>query len=406
MNIAIISFHGCPVARLGEKDVGGMNVYVLNVAKQLSCLGHSVDVFTRTHDENDPMIVDLNPNARVIHVKAGPEGTDKNDLPKYINEFVNNVFAFNEGTVKKYDIVHSHYWLSGLVSEKIRDRWNIPLISTFHTLAKTKLRARPGEKESDERILNERFVMEVSDGILVLSEGEAKDIESLYEFKSNKIDVISAGVDAKTFKQVPREIARLKLGIDESDTLLYVGRIEPIKGLDLLLDTVKILSRSRDIHLIIVGGSLNGDKELDLLRNKSIGMGLEDRVHFKGSVDQDTLKNYYSASDVFVLPSFYESFGLVALEAMSCGLPVVASRVGGIPSFVDDGENGYLIPWRCPEPYVEKIEVLLSNPDLREFMSKASVKRSNEMSWDHVALRMEKYYESFVSSHYSTSLTV
>ena len=145
--------------------------------------------------------------------------------------------------------------------------------------------------------------------------------------------------------------------------------------------------------------------ELDRLRRKTVDKCLEDRVHFKGSVDQDTLRNYYSAADVLVLPSFYESFGLVALEAMSCGLPVVASRVGGIPSFVDIGENGYLIPWRCPEPYVEKIEVLLSNLDFKEFMSKAAMKTANQMSWGNVALRMEKYYESFVSIPYSTQLS-
>ena len=405
MNIAVISFHGCPVAKLGEKDVGGMNVYVLNVAKQLSALGHSVDVFTRTHDENDPVIVDLNNNARVIHIKAGPVSADKNALPQYINEFVANVFAFNAQTSKTYDILHSHYWLSGLASEKIRNKWHVPFISTFHTLAKTKLRARPGEKESDERILNEKFVMDISDGILVLSDGEARDIESLYEFKSDKIDVISAGVDSDKFKPVPRKTARRKLDIDELDTLLYVGRIEPIKGLDLLLDTFEILSRSRDIQLFVVGGSLIEDPELDRLRSKTVDKCLEDRVHFKGSVDQDTLTHYYSASDVLVLPSFYESFGLVALEAMSCGLPVVASRVGGIPSFVDNGENGYLIPWRCPEPYVEKIEVLLSNLDLKEFMSKAAMKTANQMSWGNVALRMEKYYESFVSIPYSTQLS-
>ena len=406
LHIAIISFHGCPVARLGEKDVGGMNVYVLNVAKQLACLGHSVDVFTRTHDETDPVIVDLSNNSRVVHIKAGPVDAEKSDLPKYVDDFVNNVYEFNQGTQKKYDIIHSHYWLSGLAAAVIRDSWNIPLISTFHTLAKTKLRARPGEQESEERIFHEKLVMNISDGILVLSEGEASDIENLYEFKSGKIDVISAGVDTEMFHPMSKKEAKVKLGINDIDTLLYVGRIEPIKGLDLLLDTVALLAKSRDIQLYVVGGSLEKDPELDRLKKKTADLGLDNRVVFKGSVDQDTLKHYYSASDVFVLPSFYESFGLVALEAMSCGLPVVASRVGGIVSFVRNGENGYLIPWRCPEPYAEKIEVLLSNPDLREFMSQSALQTANKMSWFDVARMMESYYESFISSSYSTSLTL
>ena len=406
LHIAIISFHGCPVARLGEKDVGGMNVYVLNVAKQLGCLGHSVDVFTRTHDKTDPVIVDLNNNSRVVHIKAGPVDAKKYDLPKYVNDFVNNVYEFNQGAQKKYDIVHSHYWLSGLAAAVIRDSWNIPLISTFHTLAKTKLRARPGEQESEERIFHERLVMDISDGILVLSEGEASDIENLYEFKSEKIDVISGGVDTEMFRPMSKKEAKVNLGINDRDTLLYVGRIEPIKGLDLLLDTVDLLAKSRDIQLYVVGGSLEKDPELDRLRKKTADLGLGNRIVFKGSVDQDTLKHYYSASDVFVFPSFYESFGLVVLEAMSCGLPVVASRVGGVVSFVRNGENGYLIPWRCPEPYAEKIEVLLSNPDLRAFMSQSALQTANKMSWFDVACMMESYYESFISSSYSTSLTL
>ena len=406
LNIAIISFHGCPVARLGEKDVGGMNVYVLNVAKQLACLGHSVDVFTRTHDESDPLVVDLNHGSRVIHVRAGPVGAGKNELTEYVDDFVDNVYEFQEVNRTSYDLIHSHYWLSGIVASRICDSWNIPLISTFHTLAKTKLRARPGEKESKERIFHERQIMDISNGILVLSLGEVKDIENLYDFRSNKIDVISAGVDTKMFYPVEKENARLKLGINELDTLLYVGRIEPIKGLDLLLDTLDLLGRSRDVQLFIVGGKLRGDPELDRLRKKTSDMGLADRVFFEGSVDQETLKNYYSAADVFVLPSFYESFGLAALEALSCGLPVVAARVGGLPSFIDNGVNGYLIPWRCSEPYAEKIEVLLSNSHLRTFMSKAAFQRAQQMSWRNVALKMDNYYESFINSGYAKSLTL
>ena len=392
MNIAIISFHGCPVARLGEKDTGGMNVYVLNLAKELGELGHTVDVFTRFHDPSDPRKVDMGSGATLIHVEAGPIGQQKSDLPMYIDEFVANVSATEKSERRSYDIIHSNYWLSGKVGSILSRRWKIPHVLTFHTLAKTKLRARVGESESDLRISVEQEVMRESTDILVLTRAEKMDLENLYGISPEKVSVIPAGVDTDIFYPVPKLQARVGLGLPDKETVMYAGRVEPIKGLDILLDSFKILNETRDVHLVVVGGRLSGDCELDALRHRSKELGVFEKITFTGSVDQTELGRYYSAVDVFVLPSHYESFGLVALEAMACGTPVVASRVGGIPSFVDDGETGYLITWRSAEPFADRIEMLLENLDLRNFMSESARVKANSMNWSTVAAEVADYY--------------
>ena len=392
MNIAIISFHGCPVARLGEKDTGGMNVYVLNLAKELGELGHTVDVFTRFHDPSDPRKVDMGSGATLIHVEAGPIGQQKSDLPMYIDEFVANVSATEKSERRSYDIIHSNYWLSGKVGSILSRRWKIPHVVTFHTLAKTKLRARVGESESDLRISVEQEVMRESTDILVLTRAEKMDLENLYGISQEKVSVIPAGGDTDIFYPVPKLQARVGLGLPDKETVMYAGRVEPIKGLDILLDSFKILNETRDVHLVVVGGSLSGDRELDALRQRSKQLGILEKITFAGSVNQSELGRYYSAADVFVLPSHYESFGLVALEAMACGTPVVASRVGGIPSFVDDGETGYLITWRSAEPFADRIEMLLENSDLRNFMSESARVKANSMNWSTVAAEVADYY--------------
>ena len=397
LNIALVSYHGCPVARLGEKDTGGMNVYVSNLAKYLGDLGHKVDVFTRFHDISDPIVVTLSNNVNVIHLNAGPIDSSKLDLHGYDPSFVDNLMNYSESSQVSYDLIHSHYWLSGVVGDSLNKSWDIPHISTFHTLAKTKLRARAGESESELRFGAERNIMQSCDRILVLTESESNDIRQLYNIPKSKISVIPAGVDIEMFTPVPQDEARSELGLESGNILLYVGRIEPIKGLDLLLESVQILSDHMDLNLIIVGGNLRSDKETQKLRKKVEDLGLSSKVTLVGSVPQDKLPYYYSAADLFVLPSHYESFGFVALESMSCGRPVVASRVGGIPSFVDNGVTGYLVPWRCPEPFADKIEVLFKNKNLRHFMGQKSREKALSMSWDNMSTNMEKVYRDVVA---------
>ena len=392
LNIALISYHGCPVAQFGEKDTGGMNVYVANLAKYLGELGHNVDVFTRFHDVTDPTVVEISENVQLIHLKAGPTNASKLDLPEYVSKFVCNLLEYNDKSEINYDVIHSHYWLSGVVGDSLKEKWDVPHISTFHTLAKTKLRARPGEIEPQIRFDSEQKIMHSCDHVLVMTEAESNDIQHLYDVSSTKISVIPAGVDVEMFKPISQDLAREELGLGHGNILLFVGRIDPIKGLDILLESVAMLLDYVDFHLVIVGGNLQLDEDTQNLKRKITELNLDSSVTLIGSVPQHKLPYFYSASDLLVLPSHYESFGFVALESMSCGRPVVASRVGGLPSFVDHGVTGYLVPWRCPEPFGDKIEILFKNENLRHFMGGKAREKALTMSWENMSKYVAQIY--------------
>ena len=384
--------HGCPVARLGEKDTGGMNVYVLQQAKELGRRGLQTDVYTRWHDPNDPEIVELGVNARVIHVEACPPGQPKEDLSICVPEFVKNVEVFRQSRGLEYDLIHSHYWLSGSAGLVLAQLWDVPHVATFHTLAKTKLRARSGEQEPEDRAVTERRVMDETDVVVACTEQEKTDLSRLYHIDQDKVSVIPAGVDLELFKPMDRVEAKKELGWNGTYTVLYVGRIEPLKGIGLIVEALAQMEIGRNARLMVVGGKPGLDPHLDELKALSKRLGVDERVTFTGSVDQKELPKYYNAADVFVLPSYYESFGLSALEAMACGTPVVASRVGGLPSFIKSGESGYLVPWQCPEPFGERLDMLLSNAGLREAMGKTGRDIATGMGWSHVASKLHALY--------------
>ncbi len=390
--LAILSFHGCPVARLGEKDTGGMNVYVLQLARELARQGTNVDVFTRYHDPNDPKVVQLEEGARVIHLKAGPIDAAKEDLFDFIPEFLGELYAFQRSEDTTYDLVHSHYWLSGRVGMTLSQKWDVPHVTTFHTLAKTKLRARVGEREPMRRVNVESLVMQNVDAIVVSTEEEKQDVVRLYDAVPRKVSVVPAGVDLDLFEPIEKPIAREALGIREKRVILYVGRIERLKGIEILLRSAALVEDIADMRVLIVGGHPENDTEQDRLRALTAELGLQDVVTFTGAVEQAELPNYYNAADAFVLPSHSESFGLAALEAMACGTPVVASRVGGLKTFIDSGETGYLVPWRCPEPFAQRLEMLLANPELKNAMGTAARAKALKMGWGHTADRMLECY--------------
>ena len=390
--LALLSFHGCPVARLGEKDTGGMNVYVLQLARELGLRGNKVDVYTRSHDPQDPQVVDLGHGARVVHLRAGDYDNTKDSLYEYIPEFIGNLCEFQRSESIAYDLVHSHYWLSGRVGMYLSRRWNVPHVVTFHTLAKTKLRARAGEIESELRASMESRVMNASDAMVVSTEQEKEDIALLYGAPRGKIQVIPAGVDLGLFRPMQKDQARQSLGLTEKKIVLYVGRIEPLKGIDILLNAMALLEDQTDTRLLVVGGKPGHDDELARLKSLAAQLGIADTVSFTGAVRQTELPKYYGAADVFVLPSHYESFGLAALEAMACGVPVVVSRVGGLKTFVKDGKSGYLIPWRCPEPFAQRLSILLANPALRESMGNAARAEALGRSWSGVANELLDFY--------------
>ena len=394
--LALLSMHGCPVARPGERDAGGMNVYLLQIAKELGKLGNKVDVFTRVHDPDEPQVVQLGPNARVVHLMAGPYDETKNGLYRYIPEFLNNLYAFQYSEGSNYDLIHSHYWLSGWAATSLSKEWGVPHVTTFHTLAKTKIQARFGENESKRRIAVESSVTTSADAILVSTDQERDDLFRLYHVPPHKVKVVPPGVDLGLFHPLDKVKARQALGLSYKNIVLSVGRVEPLKGLDLLIGAMAMLDNLHDTGLVIVGGRQGSDREMNRLSAMASALKVDDHVTFVGTVDQAELPAYYSAADVFVLPSYYESFGMVTLEAMACGTPIIASRVGGPKTFVTGGVTGYLIEWHCPEPYAQRLDILLSNPSLQVNMGVAARARVQSMGWDSTASSMLRLYSSMI----------
>ncbi len=394
--IAMLSVHGCPFARLGEKDTGGMNVYVLQTARELGRLGLGVDVYTRYHDPNDVQVDDLGDNVRLIHIKAGPYDNTKESLHHHVPEFLANLRSFLKSDGTRYDLVYSHYWLSTRAGSTLSEEWAVPHVATFHTTAKTKLESRPDEVESPIRIEVEETVMGQLDAIIVSTEKERDDLTRLYGAPDQRTEVIPAGVDLDTFTPMNKRKAREKLGISETKVILSVGRIEPLKGLDLLITAVARMKELDDTRVVIVGGDLEHDPEVDRLKQLASELDVAEAVTFTGSKPQSELPDYYNGADVLVMPSHYESFGLVALEAMACGTPVIASRVGGPSSFIDHHVNGYLIPWRLPDVYAERLDLILSDSALRDRLGTRARAKAQTMGWGEVAARMEEVFSRII----------
>lgn len=369
-----------------------MNVYVLQLAREFGKRGHKVDVYTRAHDPVDPQIQQLGENARIVHIKAGHYDESKEGLYDVIPEFISNLYKFQKSERLNYQIVHSHYWLSGRVGTVLSQKWKVPHVATFHTLAKLKLRARAGENEPQMRLSTEDRLINSVDAIVASTEAERQDIVRLYGVNPTHVTVIPPGVDLELFHPYNKMECRAELGIIESTVILYVGRLEPLKGIDILLQAFSKLERNEDTRLLIVGGNHKNDAMVTKLSHEAERLNILDRTTFTGPLAQTELPKYYSAADVFVLPSHYESFGLAALEAMACQTPVVVSRVGGLTTFISQGKDGYLVPWRCPEPFSQRIETLLSNPFLRDVMGEAAHQKAQGMGWDVVAERMLSFY--------------
>ncbi len=403
-NFAMLTMHSCPAGRLGARDVGGMNVYVTYLARELAKAGCRVDIYTRNDAVHGQKVVNITPFVRVIHVEAGPVDEPKQGLHGHVPSFVDSVEAFRSEHRLTYELVHSHYWLSGVAASELSKMWQVPHVTMFHTTALTKMLARIGEQESQGRIEAERAVIADANAIIVSTEQERADISRLYETGTAKISVLPAGVDLEMFSPSEKSEARRSLGLPDRNIVLSVGRVEPLKGFDILLMAMATLDERADNTVVIVGGGAEDSPELERLRDLARSLGLEDRIIFTGAVSQEQLSVYYNAADVYVMPSYYESFGLVALEAMACGVPVIASRVSGPRSFVRSGETGYLIDRRCPEPFAQKIDTLLHNPILRESMGRAARSHAETLGWDMVGRRTLDVYDSVILGPHSSSI--
>lgn len=385
-----------------------MNVYVRELSAELGRRGVQVDVFTRSQDPCVPHVNDvaLGPNARVIHVPTGPEAPMSSDeIYAYLPEFVNNVIDFAEREGIQYDVIHSHYWLSGWAAERLRDAWGgVPIIQMFHTLGRMKNRIARSEAEHESRlrIRTEQIVTRAADILIASTPAERIQLLWLYNANMHKIRVVSPGVDLEHFHPIPRGEARREIGIPESNQmLLFVGRIEPLKGIDTLLRAIALLKTEMgeavdNLCMSIIGGNIDTDEadnaEMVRLQSLSRELGLGNFVAFLGAKSQETLQYYYSAAEAVIMPSHYESFGLVALEAMACGTPVVASEVGGLAYLVQDGVTGFHVPADDPEELAGKIRLILNNDELRREMSSAAMTYAQRYSWPRIADQIQKVY--------------
>ena len=397
MRIAFISVHGCPLARLGERDTGGMNVFLRETARELGRRGVCVDIFTRAHDPNDPQIVSLGDNARVIHLSAGSFGEEKRALYQWLPDFSARLDEFLEVHGLRYDLVHSHYWLSGPSAADLAGRSDAPFVASFHTLGEVQRLVRSGVPDAEERITTERATVDRAQLIVAASPQEREQLIHLYGAESEATHVVPCGFDPEVFRPVDPSAARRELSLKGRKMVLFVGRIEPIKGIDVLLRAVAAMDDLDGVEVVVVGGN-EDNVELERLKAAASELGIRDAITFQPTVSQNRLALYYNAADVCVVPSFYETFGLVALEAMACGTPVIAARVGGLESTVTDGETGYLVPWHCPEPYAERLETLLANDHLRERLGVSARESVKGMTWPFVVDRLQEVYERALGS--------
>lgn len=418
MNIAMLSYHTCPLATLGGKDTGGMNVYVAELTRYLGMLGIHVDVFTRSQDDHVPHVMhNLGYGNRVVHIAAGPEvPLPKPELPAYIPRFVEGIQRFAREKQITYDLIHSHYWMSGVAAESLKSDWHVPVVQMFHTLGKMKNRIAqsPAEIEGDYRIQGEIEVMNRVDQIIAATQAEKAQLEFLYGVKPQKITVIPPGVNTSRFYPIPQDEAKDVIGVPrENAMLLFVGRIEALKGIDILLQAIALMKQQgiferHPHHLVIIGGDPDGatyppSAEMARIKALSLELGLGDLVIFLGKRDQETLPYYYSAAEALIMPSHYESFGMVALEAMACGTPVVASQIGGLAFLVQDGLTGYVVPYGEAPLLAEKLTRLITDPPLRQEMGVNAAKYALNYRWEEITAQIVEVYNRMLAAEPSTA---
>lgn len=395
--LAVISFHTSPVAQAGGRDAGGMNVYVRESARALAQRGMAVDLFTRA-DGPGPTVQSLAEGVRLVRIDAGPRRAVRKDaLPALVPAFVHGLAAFRGREGRRYDLIQSHYWLSGVAGLHLSRRWSVAHAVMFHTLGAVKNRARLGESETPARIAGERAVAAGADRVVCATAHERALLQRLYGVDGTRAAIVPCGVDDDLFQPLDRAAARRGLGLPADEPLLvFAGRIEPLKGLDVAIAALAALDAPRPL-LLIVGGDKQAAGEVRRLQALAAREGVAERVRFVGSVPQIDLPAYYSAADICIAPSYYESFGMAALEAQACGTPVVASRVGGLPDVVRDGETGYLVPWRCPQPFAERLDLLLHNPALRARMGVSAREQAQRFRWSEIAARLASLYGAMLT---------
>jgi D-inositol-3-phosphate glycosyltransferase len=396
----MLSVHSCPTRRLGGKDTGGMSVYIRELARELGRRGHWVDIYTRAHDPADHQIVEVGENARLIHLEAGGvQDIHKLVVYSYLADLLCELESFADRNGLQYDLIHSHYWLSGWLGRCIQRSWDVPHIMMFHTLGAVKNAIGMGEDEPELRIWAEKQLAKDCHRIIAATEGEKEDLIRYCGASPGTISVIPCGVNLDLFQPIDKEVARRQLGLDSDGIILFVGRIDPLKGIDRLLMAMTYLERRQGARLVIVGGDDDSEAELERLRGLTRELHIQDSVTFAGPVGHEELPSYYSAAQVCVIPSYHETFGLVALESLACGTPVVAAAVGGIETVVRQDETGYVVRDNTPLRLADSIAAVLSKPEDGGWSvssTRASVLR---FGWANIAQAVIEEYRQVLGNY-------
>jgi len=411
LRVATVSVHACPLAPPGAWETGGMNIYIRELSRHLSDLGVEVDVYTRLQGPSVDMIVPFAEHARVIHIPAGPgRYMPKERVVEHLPEFICNMREFAARDELLYDVIHSHYWLSGRVAGYFKNAWQVPMVAMFHTLAelKNQVSLSEDESEADIRFGIERLTVATADQLVASTPVDSGHLATYYGANTDRVSIVPCGVDLDQFQPGSRRDARHALGLPDEHLVLFVGRIQQLKGIDVLIRAAAQLKERPDVtpfRVVIVGGRPSGDaddpegRELKRLQRLAHELGVERQIEWRGAVAHEDLCTYYQAADVTVMPSTYESFGLVAVESMACGTPVVAARVGGLQATVRDGRTGYLVPWRDPGLYADRIRDILADEGLRARLGAAARERAAEFGWARVATQIVDLYGELITAN-------
>ncbi|MAL65590.1 MAG: D-inositol-3-phosphate glycosyltransferase [Acidimicrobiaceae bacterium] len=387
--LAMLSLHTSPLVQPGGGDAGGMNVYVRELVAALAHGGADTTVYVRRWRDDLPKRLAVEPGFEVVHIDAGDPNLSKEQLPSIVDEFADGVRAHL--AIDPADVLHANYWLSGVVGHRLKHELDLPMVSTFHTLARVK--AETGDSEPQNRIDAESDVIACSDIITANSVVELHELVRHYGADPSRIEIVPPGVDHAFFSPGSRRGARQALGLGDEPVLLFVGRIQPLKGVDV---AVEALSRLRDprARMLIVGGSsgTEGDNHAAEVRDLITDRGLDHRITMVPPQPHHVLSTYYRAADVTIVPSRSESFGLVALESAACGTPVVASDVGGLRTLVDHGRTGLRVPGRDPDDFAEAVERIIGDPTFAERLSERAAEAATAYTWTSMAARLRRVY--------------
>lgn len=413
--IAVLSIHTSPLDQPGTGDAGGMNVYIVETSKRLAQSGVEVDIFTRATTSALPPSVELAPGVTVRHITAGPfEGLMKDDLPGQLCAVTAGVLRAEAAKPEGYyGLIHSHYWLSGQVGWLASERWRVPLVHTMHTMGRVKnLELAQGDRpEPEMRIIGEQQVVDVAQRLVANTEVEAQQLVSLYNADPERIDVVNPGVDLQTFSPGPKSDARRELGIAlDATVLLFVGRIQPLKAPDILLRAAAELVvmrpeiRSSLVVVICGGASGSGLEHPESLSDLAHDLGISDLVRFEPPGTREKLVSWYRAADLTVVPSYSESFGLVAVESQACGTPVVAAAVGGLTTAVADNVSGRLVQGHNPIAYSHVLNQLIMNPVHRKELSSGARMHAAAFGWENTTAGLLKSYANALQSYPVTNI--